>query len=447
MGYSFPQLSLRRARPARSLARHVSILNFRGVKSVMRSRFPFPSLFGILFAGSFALGTASPPTYGASGNAIAQALALPEASFMAEEAGRTVIAKNADQPMVPASTMKILTSLAAIQAWGLEHHFHTDFFHSPDGWLWVKGYGDPYLVSEELEHITQALKKRGLRSLAGIGTDDSYFAPDVEIAGRSSSNNPYDAPVSALAANFNTISVLNRGGIVRSAEAQTPLTPLARAFAERLGPGEHRVNLKERGVATRYFAEILAAKLRAAGIELGDEVRSGQVPAGLEQFYRHHNTRNLRTVLASMLEYSNNFVANDLFLLLGDPGGERSVSTEQAQRDFAAWVDKNFGWQGYRIEDGAGLSHGNRLTARQLLAAVKAFAPYRELLPKKNEGRVRAKTGTLTGVSCLAGFVQRHGRWEAFSLLINQPVAHDFRMRVADALASGPDLDAACAAC
>jgi D-alanyl-D-alanine carboxypeptidase len=64
--------------------------------------------------------------------------------------------------MVPASTMKILTSLAAIDRWGMDHRFHTDFYRSADGWLWVKGHGDPYLVSEELDRVAKALKSRGV---------------------------------------------------------------------------------------------------------------------------------------------------------------------------------------------------------------------------------------------------------------------------------------------
>jgi D-alanyl-D-alanine carboxypeptidase/D-alanyl-D-alanine-endopeptidase (penicillin-binding protein 4) len=277
----------------------------------------------------------------------------------------------------------------------------------------------------------------------GIGTDDSYFSAGVEISGRSSSNNPYDAPVTALAANFNTVNVVNKGGRVRSAEAQTPITPLATRFGKRLGAGTHRVNLKTRELGVRYFGELLAAKLERAGVEVGDDLRSGRVPKGAKRVYRHENSRNLRAVVAAMLEYSNNFIANGLFLKLGDRGDGRPVSVGGAQRSFAAWVDEKFGWRGFRVEDGAGLSRGNRLSARQLLEAVKAFSPHRDLLPKQND-RIRAKTGTLRGVSCYAGFVKRGGGWEAFSLLINQPVDYNFRLQVAEALATTQDLARLC---
>lgn len=370
-------------------------------------------------------------------DAVARVLAMPRASLLLEEGGREVIARQPDRPMIPASTMKILTALAAIQRWGLDHRFHTDFYATDDGWLWVKGQGDPYLVSEELDLIAAALKRQGLRSVAGIGTDDSLFAADVEIAGRSSTNNPYDAPVTALAANFNTINVVRTRDGVRSAESQTPLTPLARQFGQPLGPGTHRVNLQERDVALRYVGELLAAKLAAAGIPVSDGLRIGRVPADAERIHRHHGSRDLRAVIGAMLEYSNNFIANDLFLLLGDDGDGQALGMAKAQRTAQAWAERTFGWSGHRIEDGAGLSPGNRLSARQLLDAVKAFAPYRELLPSQN-GRVLAKTGTLSGVSTYAGFVRRKGGWAPFSLLINQSAPFALRFEVADVLADGP---------
>jgi D-alanyl-D-alanine carboxypeptidase/D-alanyl-D-alanine-endopeptidase (penicillin-binding protein 4) len=399
------------------------------------------SLFLTLIAG----GTGFPARTAAAAPAdpLARALALPEASLMLEEGGRQRISRHPDKPMVPASTMKIVTALHAIERWGLGHRFHTDFHTTSDGWLWVQGGGDPYLVSEELDLIARALARKGVRAVAGIGVDDSLFSPRLRIRGRSSTNNPYDAPVTAVAANFNTVAVVNRGGQVRSAESQTPLTPVARRLGERLGPGKHRINLEDRDTALRHFAQLLAAKLGEVGVAAGAGVELARVPGGAKLVHRHASSRDLGQMLASMLEYSNNFIANDLFLLLGGRANGRLLDMAAAQRAAEGWAVETFRWRGHRIEDGAGLSRGNRLTARQLLAAVKAFAPYRDLLPAQN-GRVRAKTGTLRGVSCYAGFVKRNGDWQPFSLLINQPVAYDLRMEVADTLARVPDVSRYC---
>jgi D-alanyl-D-alanine carboxypeptidase/D-alanyl-D-alanine-endopeptidase (penicillin-binding protein 4) len=394
------------------------------------------AVLALLLAGAVAAAPAPAP------DPVARVLALPRAALLLEEGGRPVITRQADQPMVPASTLKILTALAAIERWGLDHRFHTDFHRTADGWLWVKGGGDPYLVSEELDGVAQALRRLGVREVAGIGTDDGLFAPDLEIEGRSATRNPYDAPVTALAANFNTVNVVrSKDGTVRSAEPQTPLTPLARELAGRLPPGTERVNLRERDTALRYFAELLGAKLAATGVVVGSGVRSGRVPAGAERVYRHQGSRDLQAVLAGMLEHSSNFVANDLFLLLGDAGDGRPLTVAAAQRALTSWATRRFGWQGFRIEDGAGLSPGNRLSARQLVDAVKAFAPYRELLPAHGS-QVRAKTGTLSNVSTYAGFVQRNGAWQPFALMINQPVPYGLRLEVADALSIRPSMAA-----
>ena len=396
-----------------------------------------PTGMGVRLLGaiaSAALSLAAVPSAGAA-DALSRVLAMPRASVLLEEGGRQVVSRQPDRPMIPASTMKIVTALRAIQRWGLDHRFHTDFQLTDDNWLWVRGEGDPYLVSEELDLVVAALKQQGVRSLAGVGTDDSLFAPDVEVAGRSSTDNPYDAPVTALAINFNTVNVERSRDGLRSAEPQTPLTPLARRLGQQVAAGTHRINLQERELALRYAGELIAAKLSAAGIAVGSGLRTGRVPAGARQIHRHAGSRDLRAVIGSMLEYSNNFIANDLFLLLGDDGDGLPLDMAKAQRAADSWARTTFGWRDHRIEDGAGLSPGNRLSARQLLDAVKAFAPYRDLLPSQN-GRVRAKTGTLSGVSTYAGFVQRNGGWEPFSLLINQPAPYALRFEVADELAA-----------
>jgi D-alanyl-D-alanine carboxypeptidase/D-alanyl-D-alanine-endopeptidase (penicillin-binding protein 4) len=364
-----------------------------------------------------------------------QVQGLSKASLLVQEGGRALVAHNPDRPMVPASTMKVLTALAALETWGRGHRFETDFYTDGAGWLWVKGMADPYLVSEELDRIAQGLKSKGVREVKGIGLDDGFFAPDVEIAGRSASDNPYDAPVTALAANFNTVSVVRTGSKVTSAEPQTPLTATARRLAEGGGPGKKRVNLKQRSVAVGYFGEVLAAKLRAAGIQVGEGQRNAPLPSGAKRVYRHQNSRTLAEMVEPTLDYSNNFIANALFLHLASPEGKAQVSMAGAQRAMTDFARKRFGWRDFTIEDGAGLSRGNRLSARQLVEVMEAFAPYRDLMPVQDgNSEVRAKTGTLRGVSCYAGYVRRGGAWEPFALMINEPVDYTLRLRVASAL-------------
>ncbi|WP_295885883.1 D-alanyl-D-alanine carboxypeptidase/D-alanyl-D-alanine-endopeptidase [uncultured Thiohalocapsa sp.] len=375
----------------------------------------------------------------AAADPIGQALALGNASLVVEEGGRTVIADNADRGMVPASTMKLLTALAAIERWGLSHRFTTQFRRGGDGRLWVVGQGDPYLVSEELDQAVRALRRQGVSSVSGIGLDDTLFAAGDRIPGRSSSHNPYDAPVTALAVNFNTVNVVVSGGRVSTAETQTQLTRTAQRMGAAMGAGKHRINLRTRDNALSHFGELLSAKLKAAGIRVNGGVTVGRVPAGATLLLTHRNSRPLSTVVENMLEYSTNFVANDLFLLLGERGGRSSMA--QSQRALEDWARRKFGWRDFVIEDGAGLSRGNRLSGRQLIDVLDAMAPYRNLVPAQDGNpNVRAKTGTLRGVSCYAGWVRRNAGWTPFSLLINQPVSYGFRNQVASALATAPTL-------
>lgn len=376
----------------------------------------------------------------AQGDPIASALALPNSSLLVQERGRVLLARRADQPMIPASTMKLVTALAAIDRWGLEHRFTTRFYRGADGRLWVRGGGDPYLVSEELSAIAVALQQAGLRSVTGIGLDDGLFPPVDGISGRSAGRNPYNAPVTALAANFNTVSLAVAGGAVASGEAQTPLTATARRIGQGLGQGNHRVHLQHRDNALRHFGELFGTKLQAAGVTLAsDEVQIGRLPAGAQLIYTHRNSRTLGSILGDMLKYSTNFVANSLFLMFGEHNGQSSLAG--AQRWTEDWARRRFGWQDFRIEDGAGLARGNRLSARQLVELLEAFAPYRGLLAEQaGDPLVLAKTGTLTGVSTYAGYVRRGNDWVPFALLINQAVDAGLRRRVASALARSPDL-------
>jgi D-alanyl-D-alanine carboxypeptidase/D-alanyl-D-alanine-endopeptidase (penicillin-binding protein 4) len=372
---------------------------------------------------------------GLSAGPVEEVQGLSQASLLLQEDGRDLIVTRPDTPRVPASTMKVLTAYAALETWGRDYRFETEVYVDDADWLWIKGFADPYLVSEELDSLVAAIARKVPREIAGIGLDDTLFSPDVEIAGRSSSDNPYDAPVTALAANFNTVNLIRSGDSIKSGEPQTPLTASARRFGLAGAQGKQRVNLRERDAALRYFGELIAAKLEGAGIRVADQQRVAPLPRGATRLYRHANSRTLADMTAPMLKYSNNFIANALFLRLASPRGDGQISMAGARRGMTEFARKRFGWSDFTVDDGAGLSRANRLSARQLVELLDAFEPYRDLMPEQ-EGTtaVRAKTGTLRGVITYAGYVRRHGRWAPFALMINEPVDPNLRQRLASSL-------------
>ena len=368
-----------------------------------------------------------------SGNVLQQIKNMQQASLVVKAKSGLQHEIRADLPLIPASTLKLLTALLALETWKPDHRFVTDFDLDENNNLWVKGYGDPFLISEELDLIVTVLKKKGLKKVNGIGIDDSYFSEDIKVDGQSQTDNPYDASLSALATNFNTLNIVRDKHGIRSAESQTPLIPLMESFGRKLAYGKHRINLGEQKLSSRYFAELLAAKLRAANIPVTKQLITGTFPNTINPFYRHQNSHDLAEVISAMLQYSNNFIANQLFLLLGVETKGAPASMEKSRAVVNKKIHTLFGWQDHIILEGSGLSRGNRLSAHQLVAILERFHPYRDLLSHQND-HILAKSGTLKGISTYAGYLHKNKKWIPFAVMINQPVKYNFRKRVAETL-------------
>ena len=164
-----------------------------------------------------------------------------------DETGRVLKAKRAEDLLVPASTTKLVTAWLGLNHWGEEYRFKTDFYLDESGknpLLWIKGYGDPFLVSEELlliaREIAARLKTKGIYKLAGIRLDTTYFASNIKLPGTAGSNNPYDAIPGALAANFNTVFARRSNDVIVSAEKQTPMTATGRRIYSTMQGGSER---------------------------------------------------------------------------------------------------------------------------------------------------------------------------------------------------------------
>jgi len=133
------------------------------------------------------------------------------AILVTDDQSNPIYAWQANKLLIPASTQKIITSLMALDKWGEKHRFNTDFYFA-DGWLWVKGHGDPYLVSEELDIIAKEIVQQLLTlnlSIKGIGIDGTLFS-NKTVPGRSGVEDPYNAPIAAVSANFNTHYISGR---------------------------------------------------------------------------------------------------------------------------------------------------------------------------------------------------------------------------------------------
>ena len=338
--------------------------------------------------------------------------------------GKELYAWNADKALIPASTMKIVTGIAAIERFGLGFQFRTDFFHKEDT-LWVKGYGDPFLTSEELDFVAQNLiRKINLQFLQvnRIVVDGTHF-PLLKVPGRVISNQPYDAPLAAVSANFNTINVRKSGKRITSAEPQTPITPLAKRLAAKLSDGVHRINLRQTDISEQYFAELLVAKLKEHGFKQALESKIGFTPVDAKLVYQHVNSKTMREAVHGMMEFSNNFIANQLFLQMRAPDTPIGfpASSEYMKQVMNAEIGQA------QIVEGSGLSRKNKLSARQLSALLLRFEPHKKLMKSYLNGKAYAKSGSLNGVHNLAGYVSKNGKGYYFTFLFNQSVPWRFR--------------------
>jgi D-alanyl-D-alanine carboxypeptidase/D-alanyl-D-alanine-endopeptidase (penicillin-binding protein 4) len=341
------------------------------------------------------------------------ALAPSATVFVVDADGKELVAQNADKPFVPASVTKIVTAWLVLEVLGEDYRFETKFYLDDRRVLYVRGGGDPFLVSEELAGLAQGLvAAAGKQPITGMVLDASYYPSDLRIPGIEDTRRSYDALNSALAVNFNTIAAVRKGNNVISGETQTPITPLAISQFRARGPkGSGRISLaQDPAVSLRYAGELIAAFIERAGGSVKGKIATGTVPAGLTPVYVHRQSRSLPEILHELLVGSNNYIANQLFLEIGGHrlGGpvnlkkSLKVANEMlAAHDLAGAI---------YLEEGSGISRGNRFTARGLAKVLSLFAPHAGLLKKDKSASY--KTGTLDGVRTLAGYADtsKNGR-------------------------------------
>lgn len=331
-----------------------------------------------------------------------------------------LFAKNPDKLLVPASTLKLVTALAAFYYLGDDFRFETEFYIDPDNNLVVKGYGDPLLISEEVEKIADILAGR-IKEISGIVLDDSRFAAGIEIPGtRAGSHQPYDAPIGALCVNFNTVNVKKAGNGYISAEPQTPLLPIVLKLLNDRSITEERVLLSSKNRENLIYAgELFAHFLSSQGVRIDGDIRAGRADSEKDRLiYRHRSSFPLTEVVARLMKYSNNFIANQVLVAMGAEVYGPPGTLEKGLRAAESYARQELGISP-RIVEGSGVSRQNRMSADMFVPVLDAFAPYFTLLP--DDKGIYCKTGTLDGVRTRAGYIEKNGKLFGFAVLINTP--------------------------
>lgn len=397
--------------------------------------------------------------------------------------GRVLLSKNPDQPLIPASTNKIVTGAAALDVLGPKYQFRTEIYidgklaadGTVNGNIYVKGTGDPSTTIEETWLIAHRVWGHGVRAVTGdVIADDSRFSPE-RWYGRDVWNYPnpaaYTQPMGALAFNYNTVQAHVAPASGEGAKAHVTLEPdnsyyqldnqvttcakcksvlsmhiegrTATVTGQIAAGAEPWTTFQPVSEPAEFAAAAFRSLIEKEGVKVAGAARRGEVPAGARLLFRHES-RDLSLIVRYMMRWSNNFAAEQLFKAVGAHASGAQGSRETGIAGVQDFMTRNGLWrEGVVIADGSGLSKLNRQTPSSLVAILTWAANRPEVFPElvesmavagsdgtlrkrfrgtPLEGRVRAKTGYVGGVICLAGYAwSPRGEPFAFAMMVNNP--------------------------
>ena len=326
-----------------------------------------------------------------------------------------------DRKWIPASTLKVPLALYALDVWGEDHHFQTEVYLRDNQDLLIKGLGDPFFVSEEIQLLGRELKGKIPSKMRHLLLDNSAFKFPLQADGVERSRNPYDALNGALLVNFNTASLEKKtDGTLISAEKQTPLTPLTISLGKQLKPGKQRINLAEDpALAQRYSGELMQAIWKENELEFTGEIKNSLKKENDKLIFQYKNSKPLKEVLEAMLKYSNNFIANQILLSASLETNHSSIDFESSIKPWKDWWKDKLGIIPEKISlvEASGISRKNRLSEMDMLKVLKLLRMHPHLL-SEYQG-LKSKTGSLKGVYSLVGYAGNQDEWE-FVLFLEQ---------------------------
>ena len=407
------------------------------------------------------------------------------AKFYSLDRQQVIYSRNSDRLFTPASNMKIFTSAMALKKVGPDYRFHTHLYTNGKikgtvlkGDLYIKGFGDPSLVTEQMWILVNELKNLPLTKVEGnIIADNSYFEGQGKLKTWKSykGSEAYLAPTGALSFNFNTVTVHVEPGKIQGEKPQVVVDPDLDYFRVRnkavttVNKRSRRkliVNRLERknydeiiikgrlpkNVARKkfylnvtdpqmYTASAFKRFLSQAGVRVEGKVKRGLVPTGARLLVDHESPP-LGQILRGLNKFSNNFIAEQILKTLGAQFIGEPGTTENGVLLLQDYMQElGFSPDQYTMVDGSGLSKTNLITPDQVVALLEDAHSDLSIFPEfisalgvmgldgsvedrmennKEAQKIRVKTGTLNRVSALSGYFQsQDGERFAFSILLN----------------------------
>jgi serine-type D-Ala-D-Ala carboxypeptidase/endopeptidase (penicillin-binding protein 4) len=394
-------------------------------------------------------------------------------SLYVREVGRErpLVEHRAFQAMNPASTMKIVTTLVALDVLTPAYTWKTDFLTTGtlhdgvlSGALVVRGSGDPKFTWEHLQAAVKALRDQGVREIRGdLQLDRSRFATVIYDAAQFDGQplRPYNVPPDALLYNFKSVGFkfapqIN-GDVIVTTDGPAPdgLT-VVNQLKTSLGPcGDWRskigASFDSNGSAARatfagsfpiecgdrdwyvslfdhagLFAGSFARLWRDAGGTWTGAVRDATTPQSARLLHSHVSAP-LSTMVTDINKFSNNVMARQLLLTFDAQLMQSPGKADRGGRAIREWAKlRGFDVPELVVENGAGLSRKERISAKGMAKFLEygLTAPFsadfvkslpiaaldgtlsRRFNNQAAQGNAYLKTGTLTGVKTLAGYLQ-----------------------------------------
>ena len=390
--------------------------------------------------------------------------------------GRVLYEHNASMPLIPGSTIKLITASAALEALGPGYRFTTSIVSDGtlsggqlNGDLWLLGGGDPELSSDDLRRGTHEIARRGIAQITGnVYADGSRYGGDAVNASWLQEDLQYGwaAPASAISIDGGSVqfTITPRAGeeatvtVDPPGEAEHVIASVSTVAAG--ADNTLRIDVLPNGAGyeirgeipygapqkywrsvphpTKAAAASVLQLLRMNGITVTGYAAERTAPADAAVLWRHES-RPLPQIVQRMFFLSDNHVAEELLRAVGwkATGLGTLPNAIAAERHFLS--RHQISQERSVLADGSGLSASNRISARMLagvlgiMARQRLAAPYR-LLPRAGmegtvgvrelspqaKGRIYAKDGYISGASSIAGFaLSAHHGPLIFAFLVN----------------------------
>ncbi len=398
---------------------------------------------------------------------------------------QALLSRNADDSMNPASTMKLVTTYAALELLGPAFTWKTvaasnapQVGNSLEGDLYLRGAGDPKFVLESFWLMLRQLRARGIKTIRGdLVLDRSLFeaAPYDPSAFDSEPFRPYNVGPDALLVNFKAVA-LRFIPDENKREVRVAMEPVladvsigAIAFADgacgdwkaRVAAdftrsdsivfnGAYPASCGEQiwNVSILDHRQYVAALFRNLWTELGGSllgsIRDGTVPVDARMLVERESP-SLADVVRDINKFSNNVMARELFLSLAAESLKAPANLERAQRVVRGfYANKGIAMPELVVENGSGLSRRERISAHSMARVLQAawaspvmpelmsslpLVGYDGTMKKRLNlrsvaGQAHIKTGSLAEVRAVAGYVlAASGKRYVVVAFVNHPNA------------------------